>query len=145
MRHGVTTGEDLRHTCDVIAKTLNDTHLSKLLGEVCAIETKSGRSRSSIVGGAGVCGISYEHYKLMLGHHKIFEHHEAFEKAFGIRMRASQYSYFAYNPTASLIFAAAWFHCYVDKTPQDAKARAKLFNRFWRTIDVNRYLSIANQ
>lgn len=142
MKHGVTTIQSLHGVCQDIGQSFQDEALGDLLWEICHLETKGGLVSSRTNGGDGVCGINMTRYSMMINHHKIYDSANSVFERFGFRMRQARFGYFAYNPTLSLIFVAAWFRCYVDTIPKSPAQRAALVNRYWSSVTEARYLKL---
>ncbi|MDG3089174.1 hypothetical protein P7F88_25260 [Vibrio hannami] len=140
MKHGVVSPAVLKKECNIIAQALGDGELGHFLWEICSIESDCGLKGNRF---GGVCNISFEMYKLMLGHNRIFKIAETIQEAFGINMHKVQYQQLHMSPNLSLIFAAAWFRCYYERIPKEPAERALIFSQYWRPIDVIEYFSQA--
>ncbi|EGR2303060.1 TPA: hypothetical protein NKR10_004522 [Vibrio parahaemolyticus] len=137
MEHGALSPSHLKDACFLVGRAFGVRNLGRLLYEITLVESNAGQVKSQF---GGVCSISHYQFGLMQHHHGFYEYRKEILKAFGMDLKLIKFAQLASNPTLSLIVSAAWILANVDSVPKKRIARAKLFSKWWRSIDYGDYM-----
>ncbi|POC19540.1 hypothetical protein [Vibrio vulnificus] len=137
MEHGALSPSHLKDACFLVGRAFGVRNLGRLLYEITLVESNAGQVKSQF---GGVCSISHYQFGLMQNHHGFYEYRKEILKAFGMDLKLIKFAQLASNPTLSLIVSAAWILANVDNVPKKRIARAKLFAKWWRSIDYGDYM-----
>ncbi|POB99919.1 hypothetical protein CRN41_09570 [Vibrio vulnificus] len=142
MEHGALSPSHLKDACFLVGRAFGARNLGRLLYEITLVESNAGQVKSQF---GGVCSISHYQFGLMQNHHGFYEYRKEVLKAFGMDLKLIKFAQLASNPTLSLIVSAAWILANVDSVPKKRIARAKLFAKWWRSIDYGDYMKITKE
>ncbi|ELH9434863.1 hypothetical protein RQX57_004121 [Vibrio vulnificus] len=137
MEHGALSPSHLKDACFLVGRAFGARNLGRLLYEITLVESNAGQVKSQF---GGVCSISHYQFGLMQNHHGFYEYRKEILKAFGMDLKLIKFAQLASNPTLSLIVSGAWILSNVDSVPKKRIARAKLFSKWWRSIDYGDYM-----
>ncbi|MBD1559612.1 hypothetical protein HC752_21955 [Vibrio sp. S9_S30] len=137
MVHGALSPSHLKDACFLVGKAYGVKNLGRLLHEITLIESGGGLEKSQF---GGVCSISHGLFSLMQHHSGFYEYRKEIQKAFNIDIRKVRFAQLATNPTLSLIVAGAWVLANVGSIPKKRIARAKLYNKWWRSFPLQNYM-----
>jgi hypothetical protein len=137
MEHGALSPSHLKDACFLVGRAFGVRNLGRLLYEITLVESNAGQMKSQF---GGVCSISHCQFGLMQKHHGFYEYRKEILKAFGMDLKLIKYAQLASNPTLSLIVAGAWVLANVGSVPKKRIARAKLYAKWWRSIDYGDYM-----
>ena len=138
MEHGALSPSHLKDACFLVGRAFGVRNLGRLLYEITLVESNAGQVKSQF---GGVCSISHYQFGLMQKHHGFYESRKEILKAFGMDLKLIKFAQLASNPTLSLIVAGAWILSNVDSVPKKRIARAKLFDQWWRSIDMDDFMN----
>lgn len=137
MEHGALSPSHLKDACFLVGRAFGARNLGRLLYEITLVESNAGQVKSQF---GGVCSISHYQFGLMQNYHGFYEYRKEILKAFGMDLKLIKFAQLASNPTLSLIVSGAWILSNVDSVPKKRIARAKLFSKWWRSIDYGDYM-----